>query len=208
MNFDVVVWDWDNTLLDSRLAAELALKDIAREYGLPEPTEADIVNVIGSRRGEYWLKNYPKDTTAALYHYLNLYVERAKNSVRLFPEAVTVLDFVRSRHIPQVLASNKNQEILDDEVRQFAVESYFDRIVGGQGIKVAKPTKEFANRVLGKTWPKRILMIGDGESDMNFAQTLGAYALFMRPGTEKVTFPYDKRVQNLNEVLTFLKENL
>ena len=208
MKFDIVVWDWDNTLLDSRMAAELALKELAAENGLPQPTEADIINVIGSRRGEYWLKNYPDDVLKSLHRYLDLYVAHAKDGVSLFPETKDVLEFVQTRHIPQLIASNKDQYIIDEEVGRFGLKGYFEKIVGGHGIKVAKPSKAFADLVLGEEWPKRILMIGDGESDMNFAQTMGAYALFMRPGRDKVAFSYDKRVQNLGEVFDFLKENL
>ena len=208
MKFDVVVWDWDNTLIDSRQAAELALKELAAENGLPVPTKADIINVIGSRRGEYWLKNYPKDVLKALHRYLDLYIAHAKNGISLFPETREVLDFVRTRQIPQLIASNKDQYIIDEEIERFNLKGYFDKIIGGQGIKVAKPTKAFADLVLGKKWPKRILMIGDGESDMNFAQTMGAFALFVRSGTDPVDFSYDKRVQNLGKALAFLKENL
>ncbi|MBR6411914.1 MAG: HAD family hydrolase [Alphaproteobacteria bacterium] len=208
MKFDIVVWDWDNTLLDSRMAAELALKELAAENGLPQPTEADIINVIGSRRGEYWLKNYPDDVLKSLHRYLDLYVAHAKDEVSLFPETKKVLEFVQARHIPQLIASNKDQYIIDEEVDRFGLKGYFEKIVGGHGVTVAKPSKAFADLVLGKEWPKRILMIGDGESDMNFAQTMGAYALFMRSGKDKMAFPYDKRVQNLGEVFDFLKENL
>ena len=206
MKFDVIVWDWDNTLLDSRKAAELALKDLAAENGLPPPSKADIVNVIGARRGEYWLKNYPDNVLKALYRYLDLYIKYAKDGISLFPETRDVLDFIQKHGIPQLIASNKDQYIIDEEINRFGLKHYFKKIVGGHGIKVAKPSSAFADLVLGKKWPKHILMIGDGESDMNFAETMGAYALFVREGADKVSFPYDKRVQNLGEVFTFLKE--
>ena len=208
MKFDVVVWDWDNTLLDSRKAAELALKELAAENGLPQPTEADIVNVIGSRRGEYWLKNYPDNVLDALYRYLDLYRGYAKTRISLFPETEAVLSFVHRCGMPQLIASNKDQCIIDEEIKRFHLENYFEKVVGGQGVEVAKPSKAFADLVLGEKWPRHILMIGDGESDMNFAGTMGAFGLFVRAGNDKVSFPYDKRVQNLGEVFTFLKENL
>jgi len=208
MKFDVVIWDWDNTLLDSRYAAELALQELSAENGLPPPTRADIVNVIGSRRGEYWIKNYSQDVLKALYRYLDLYIKYAKDSVSLFPETRDVLAFVQDKKIPQLIASNKDQYIIDAEIARFNLGSYFEKVVGGQGVEVSKPSKDFADMVLGKVWPKRILMIGDGESDMKFARTMGAYGLFVRPGQEEVAFSYDKRVQNLGEVFDFLKENL
>lgn len=208
MKFDAIVWDWDNTLLNSRQAAELALQELALENGLPRPTEADIINVIGARRGEYWFKNYPDNVLRALHRYLDLYIKYAKSNVSLFPETKDVLTFVQGKKIPQFIASNKDQYIIDEEIARFNLKNYFEKIVGGKEIKVSKPGKEFADLVFGKVWPKRILMIGDGESDMNFARTMGAYALFVRPGSDAVAFPYDRRVQNLGEVFTFLKENL
>ena len=51
-------------------------------------------------------------------------------------------------------------------------------------------------------------MIGDGKSDMEFAQTLNAFGLLIRDTSIPTDFDYDKRVSNLQEVVTFLKEYL
>jgi hypothetical protein len=42
---------------------------------------------------------------------------------------------------------------------------------------------------------------------MLFAQNIGATGLFIRPGTDEVSFSYYHRVQNLSEATTFLKEH-
>ena len=64
----------------------------------------------------------------------------------------------------------------------------------------------FAERVFGKNWPGHILMIGDGESDMAFAEVIGAYGLFIGQKKENQTFSYQQNVANLAEVYQFLKK--
>ena len=107
-----------------------------------------------------------------------------------------------------MVISNKNKDILIEEANRFGLTSYFHKLVGTIGNGIAKPSKEFADFALGDIWPKNILMIGDGKSDMQFAKTLGAFGLLIRDESIPTDFDYDKRVSNLSETLTFLKEHL
>jgi phosphoglycolate phosphatase-like HAD superfamily hydrolase len=86
----VILWDWDNTLVNTRPAAAKALKQLALESGVPEPTEEQITNVIGTHFGQYWHNTYPKEVEKKLDRFLELYQEYSQD-IQLFPETTEIL---------------------------------------------------------------------------------------------------------------------
>ena len=202
----VILWDWDNTLVNTRPAVAKALKQLALESDIPEPTEEQITNVIGTHFGQYWHDTYPRDMFQKLDRFLELYQEYSQD-IQLFPETIEILSFFKKQGIQQFITSNKNQEILDEEVNRLGLTHYFKKVVGVQNHKAAKPSLDYAHKIFGQKMPQAMLVIGDGESDMLFAQNINATGLFIRPGTDKVPFPYYHRVQDLSKATTYLKEH-
>lgn len=201
----LIIWDWDNTLVNSRPVVVAALNDVANMAHLPLITHQDIVDVMGTHMGRFWQENFGDKKTEAVAYYLSRYVAH-NEKLELFPETRDVLEWVRSKGIPQIVVSNKNQHILDEECHRLNLGKYFDKVIGTDDRHIAKPTRAFADEIFGEEWPKNALMIGDGESDMMFAQTLGVFGLFIRPEGQSVTFSYDARVDDLAGVFRFLKD--
>lgn len=203
---DIILWDWDNTLVNTRAIAAKALRRLGKETNV-SVSENDITEVIGGHLVDFWYRHYGDNPLTELKRFIAYYQE-LNHAATLFPETKEILSFVQESGIPQMVISNKNEDILIEEAERFGITSYFQKVVGTIGNGIAKPTKEFADFALGKEWPKNILMIGDGQSDMQFAKTLGAFGLLIRDESIPTDFDYDKRVSNLSETLTFLKEHL
>jgi HAD superfamily hydrolase (TIGR01549 family) len=200
---DVILWDWDNTLIDSRSVAARALIQLGTETNVPV-TDADVSEVVGGHLVDFWYRNYGDNPLPIVEKFL-AYYRLYSSDVQLFPETSDVLKWVHQLGIPQIIVTNKDQDIVDSEVDRFGIRFYFKKIVGTLNHAEAKPEKAFADRALGQEWPKHILMIGDGQSDMAFAKTLNAFGLFIHDGDD-MPFPCDKKVRSLAEVWTFLKE--
>lgn len=203
---DIILWDWDNTLINTRFIAAKALRRLGEETNV-SVSENDITEVIGGHLVDFWYRHYGDNPLPMLQRFISYY-QGLNHMAILFPETKEILSFVKESGIPQMVISNKNEDILIEEANRFGLTSYFQKVVGTIGNGIAKPTKEFADFALGKEWPKNILMIGDGKSDMQFAKTLGAFGLLIRDESIPTDFDYDKRVSNLQETLTFLKEHL
>ena len=202
---DVILWDWDNTLLDTRSVAKKALQRLGSETGVAI-TEADVTNVIGGHLVDFWYRNYGSNPIPAVEKFIGYY-RYYGSEASLFPLTREVLKWVQEKGIPQIVVSNKEQDIIQGEANRFGIEHYFQRIVGTENHGVAKPEKEFADKALGQKWPEHIVMVGDGESDMAFAQTLGAYGILIGDNSER-KLPCDVCLPTLNDVFSFLKENL
>ncbi len=202
----VIVWDWDNTLVDSRPIVVAALHDVAKKYHLPPVTDRDVTDVIGTHMGRYWHENFDDNNREeALRYFLSCYLTH-NDKLALFPLTQDVLAWVQSRGIPQYVISNKNQQIVDPECDRFGLRSFFVDVVGTDERHIVKPSQALAAAVFGADYPSPMIMIGDGESDMKFAQTLKAFGLFIRPGNDILPYPYDKRVPDLQAAWDFLKE--
>ena len=203
MKPDMILWDWDNTLVDTRSVARKALFRLGHETDVAV-TEADVTEVIGGHLVDFWYRHYGSDPLPSVRRFIAYYQEFG-DEARLFPETIRVLKRVQEWHIPQIVVSNKNQEILEAEADRFGLTDYFQKIVGTINQGIGKPSKEFADKALGPDWPARLIMVGDGASDMAFAQTIGAFSVLIGPGAEP-PYPCDRFVSSLVEVETCLSE--
>jgi len=76
--YDLIVWDWDGTIMDSTPTIVDCIQQACRDLGFKEPDDALASSVIGLgiadslRRAVPWIEpvNFPKLTDRFRYHYL------------------------------------------------------------------------------------------------------------------------------------------
>jgi len=200
---DVILWDWDGTLLNSRVASGGALRRLGQETGVAV-TEDDVTEVVGGHLVDFWYRHYGQNPIPQVKKFIAYYRELSQN-VGLFPKVKEILSEIQKSGIPQIVVSNKNQDIILVEAEKLGVMPYFQKIVGTVNQGIGKPEKEFADLIFGAEIPKHIVMIGDGVSDMDFAKNIGAVGVFIRPDDKAVDLPYQYRFHNLDEVGNWIK---
>lgn len=200
----LIIWDWDNTLADTKEAVRLGLNDTMKHYGFPEVTKSDVVNVMGSHRGHFWQVRFHDEIPQAIAYYVSCYRKHSP-AVRLFEDSLDILNFIRQKNIPQVLVSNKEIHALKDEVKDKGVYDYFDEILGTTS-PLGKPEKAYVQPILDKYQPQQIILIGDGQSDMLTAQNIGAVGILVRQFNADL--PHDYFFETLKEVQAFLSSDL
>lgn len=200
----LIIWDWDNTLADTRMAVRAGLEDVAQFYGLPRITDEDVLNVMTSHRGAFWQKNFGERVPEAVDYYVKCYRTHG-NLDHLFPDTIETLDFVKETGIPQIVLSNKYEEALMEEVKRQGIEFYFSRIQGTVG-SLGKPEKAFVLPLLKEFKPQKVILIGDGISDMIMAQNMGATAILVHQENKLLPHHYD--CETLSDVKQRLKKLL
>ena len=55
----IVIFDWDNTLCNTKQAVHKGLDDTMKHFGFPAVTEEDIINVMTRHRGAFWQSKFP-----------------------------------------------------------------------------------------------------------------------------------------------------
>ncbi len=185
----LIIWDWDNTLADTRMAVRAGLEDVAQFYRLPRITDEDVLNVMTSHRGLFWQKNFGERVPEAVDYYVKCYRTHG-NLVRLFPDTIETLEFVKKTGVPQIVLSNKYEEALIEEVERQNIGFYFSRIQGTVG-PLGKPEKAFILPLLKEFEPRKIILIGDGISDMMMAQNISATAILVHQLNKTLPHHYD-----------------
>lgn len=198
----LIIWDWDNTLMNTRPAVAAGLQDLATHYGQSPVSDEEIVNVMTRHRGEFWQKRFQDDIVSAVEYYIDCYLKHL-DLAQPFEKTTAVLKAVANQHIPQVLLSNKNHDSLLKEVAWHGLESYFSAVLGTTDF-IGKPDPLFVRPILKQFRPRKIILIGDGQSDMDMARNIGATAVLVhRPESN---LPRDYTCATLNDVLVLLEK--
>lgn len=213
MQKTLVIWDWDNTLCNTKNAVLKGLNDTVQHFNSTPVKEEEVINVMTRHRGAFWTSRFPLEKIderpslpEAIEYYVSCY-QKYSNETALFDDALAVISFLKQCQSPQVILSNKNHEALVKEVKDKGVFDYFDIVKGTKG-PLGKPEKEFALDIIEAIKPDKIIFIGDGHSDMMMAKNIGAIPILVHHLDSEL--PYDYFCSTLFEtgiVLSLLLKN-
>ena len=174
------VFDWDNTLAESRSTLVYAINQILPQYGLE-----DWETVKSKRDNNLSFKdNFPRifgDKAEEAYEkYKKIYLQNVGRMITAFPKTHEVLSFFKQRQIAVMVMSNKDRALLNYELPLLFKPEIFDNVVCGHEAKEDKP---FGGHL---TWavkdilradeitPATVWVIGDSPQDSACALNAGA----------------------------------
>jgi phosphoglycolate phosphatase len=200
-----VLFDFDDTLVNSRPIIDRALKATLARFNINENIlSAKNIDVNRSMR-DYFQQIFGSQVYQARDVYYQYYTEYSKNIEKL-DNAEQVLDFLKSLKLFVAVVSNKNGTRLRDEVKnKFNWQHYFAAIVGAGDASEDKPSIQPALLALKNSGLKEFsscLMIGDNQVDYQLAKNLGCQ--FILYGEAQVDV--ECRVKDHNELLAILKK--
>lgn len=198
--FELIVFDWDGTLMDSAGAIVACIQMAARDLGLAPPPEERARHVIGLGLGEalrHALPELEEERHHELadryrYHYLAQDHELtlfagAENLVRALGEAGHVL----------AIATGKSRKGLDRALAHSGLGTFF------HGTRCAdechsKPHPQMIEELMDElaVAPEQTLMIGDTTHDLLMARNAGvdavavSYGAHPRTGLAEVNYRY------------------
>lgn len=205
----LIIWDWDNTLNDTSSSIFKALQDTMKHYGLPEPTQQDLNEVMGHHKGAYWERVFPGYVDEAFDYMIHQFARYHLES-NLFPETKEILSFVYQLNIPQLIISNKPQDLLDMEVDKSGVRDLVKGVIGTDYILPdKKPMPTFGSQAIKHIPHQDLLVIGDGAADIEYAQAIGAKSVYIKKAEQvESDLNPDYRFDNLTDVSHWLKTYL
>lgn len=184
--FELVVFDWDGTLMDSAAAIAESIQEACSDLGLPVPDEERARYVIGLGLHDALahvapdldIADYPRMIDRYRLHFL-----RRDGGTRLFAGARELLEELReSGHLLGV-ATGKSRRGLDRALAQCGLAGHFDMTrCADEGH--AKPHPEMLQTIIDglATTPAKTLMVGDTTHDLEMARAAGAAALALAHG--------------------------
>ena len=187
MRPELILWDWNGTLLDDVELCVDALNRLLQSYGYPQRYDRNQYRAIfGFPIEEYYIRagfDFSKNSYAELAEkYMQDYVP-ASASCPLMPDAVETLEMFRTAGLRQVILSVSKLDTLHNQVAERGILGYFDRLLG-LGDIYAKSKVEVGLAYLKEEGfdPDKAVMIGDSVHDFEVARALGVHCVLQSGG--------------------------
>ncbi len=189
--FDLLIFDWDGTLLDSAGAIVDAIKAACRDLGLPEPTDERARHVIGLGLGdalrhavpELSEPHYPRMVERYRHHYLT-----RDHELQLFTGAAELIAELSTAGFQLAVATGKSRVGLDRALRVSGLDGYFKASRCADEC-FSKPHPQMIEELLEEfgVARARALMIGDTTHDLQMAKNAGVAGLAVDYGAHPAT---------------------
>ena len=184
--YDLIVFDWDGTVMDSTAVIAGSIQAACRDLGLPVPSDEAARHVIGMGLKDaltYAVPEAPEDMyeqLAASYrrHYL-----AQDASIPLYAGARETIAELHGNGITLAVATGKSRNGLDRALQSSEMGGYF-RSSRTADETFSKPHPAMLQELMEElaVQPERTLMIGDTTHDLKMAANAGVDALGMTHG--------------------------
>ncbi len=182
---EIVIWDFNGTLLDDVDAGMDAVNELLCECGYsPIPSRETYQATFGFPIREYYARigfdfeKHPYEVLAPQWveKYLR-YVKQAE----LFADVRTTLDALRLHGVRQFVLSATERQMLEGQLCNLDIRKYFEHIMGLDNIHAASKLS------LAKEWrsehpSERVLLIGDTDHDVETAHAIGVECVLVARG--------------------------
>ena len=211
-----VIFDWDNTLVDTWPIIRAALNATFVQWGMPKWSMEQVQARVRRSMRDSFPGLFGKDWKQAGDFYREQYRLRHLDALEALPQASEVLARVKSMQLFSVVVSNKLGPSLREEVKHLGWDKFFDGIVGSDDAGRDKPHADPVLLAFDKSHlkpGKDVWFIGDSEVDLECAHATGCTAILYgesakaHPGfsaTHFNGFAYDAHVHNHGEILKLL----
>jgi len=210
MRIELLVFDLDGTLIDSKLDLALAVNATRADAGLPPLADQTIFSYVGDGaptliRRALDESASPEQVERSLAFFLAYYRQHMLDHTRLYQGVAEALDRFHAAGVAMAVLTNKPVRFSRDVIRGLGVEDRFQRIYGGNSFPTKKPDPVGLRAVMTESGarPDQTLVVGDSGVDVETARHAGAWACGVSYGFQPETFvqhPPDLVVSSLGEL--------
>jgi len=203
---DLIIFDLDGTLVDSRQEICRAVNFTLKELGLKEKSISEISSYIGMGVEELVKKSLGQKQQMLLQRALSIHQEyyrkQAVNKSLLYPHAHEILEYFQDKK--KIIVTNRNYELALSILKATGINEYFEEIIGGDDPGCMKPSScpldKFMHRFSIDNKQKAII-IGDMDIDVLAGKAAGII-------TCAVTYGIGKKEQILKAKPDYIIDNL
>jgi phosphoglycolate phosphatase len=187
--FELLVFDWDGTLMDSAAAISESLQAACRDLGLPVPSRERARHVIGLGLTDalaYVLPELPAADYPRVLDQFRAHFLRRDSGTTLFPGAADLIRELRDSGFMLAVATGKSRRGLDRALKETGLQGCFDTTrCADEGF--SKPHPEMLEAVMNTlaTPPGSTVMIGDTTHDLEMAKAAGVAAVAVTYGAHE-----------------------
>ena len=179
--FELLVFDWDGTLADSLDHIISSMEGAIAEVGLAPRERSQIRRAIGLGMMEVITALYPgldmELATGLVASYRDHFLQRPEDEINLFPGVHAMLESFRRRGYRLAVATGKSRRGLDRALHRAGLDQVFDATrCADETFSKPHPQMLYDLMIELSVEPRRTLMIGDSEHDLQMALNAGVAA--------------------------------
>jgi phosphoglycolate phosphatase len=214
--YDLIVWDWDGTIMDSTPTIVNCIQQACRDLGFKEPDDSLASSVIGLgiqdslRRAVPWIEpvHFPKLTDRFRFHYL-----AKDHELHLFEGIRELLEDLRNEGYLLGVATGKSRVGLDRSLEFHQLGHVFHETrTADESFSKPHPGMLLELSDVMQVPTRRMLMIGDTTHDLDMASNAGVDAIAVTYGAHPPDTLREAKslahVDNVLELSQWLKLNL
>ena len=177
MNFKLVIFDWDGTLMDSVARIVSSMQATALDCLLPVPSAEAVRDIIGLSL----YKAFPilftgineRQSEQLLLVYRQHYMELNQTPSPLFAGAADTVKGLHGKGYQLAVATGKQRAGLDSVLADTQLGGYFHALRGADQA-VSKPDPLMLEQILAElnVRPTEAVMVGDSSYDLEMAQAI------------------------------------
>lgn len=183
-NYELIIFDFDGTLADTRLNIIRTLQATQRKLGLKESSDEACAATIGLTLENAFLRLCPGADAATgkeLAEAYRIIFEENKKLYRptVFPGVRETLEKLKSRGITLSIASSRNSVSLHNLMEELGLDDLITYVVGGDDVTDPKPGPGPVLKTLSELGyaPGQTLVVGDMPFDIMMGQRAGVATL-------------------------------
>lgn len=172
--YDLIIFDWDGTLIDSIDWIVQCINFAADRCGCPIPSEQQAKDHIGLSLEGLMESLFPEADSDLIQVLIKTYSERYKtwkiNQEHLFDGVYQTLQVLLDQSFKLAVATGKTRRGLDSAMRATGTQNFFD-VTRCADETASKPNPLMLHEILAHTGvaKHRTLMVGDSAHDMAMA---------------------------------------
>ncbi len=188
--YDLIVFDWDGTVMDSTAVIAGSIQSACRDLELPVPTDQAARHVIGLGLDEalrHAVPDLPEHRRGDLVERYRYHFLAGEKAMPLFADAEDTIAGLHAAGHRLAVATGKSRHGLNRALRASAMQHYFHATRTADET-FSKPHPAMLLEIIDElgTTPERALMVGDTTHDLQMARNAGVDALGVTHGAHPV----------------------
>jgi len=214
---DLLIFDLDGTLIDSRLDLAHAVNAARRHLGLPPIENQTVYSYVGNGapvliRRALGDNVTEADVQEALEFFLEYYRDHMLDCTVLYPGVADALNRLRVEGVPMAVLTNKPVRVSRAIVEGLGLGAHFKQVYGGNSFDHKKPHPIGVHTLMSESGaqPQRTMMVGDSYVDIQTARNAGVRSCGVTYGFQPETlveYPPDLLVDRMEKLADWVIGN-
>ena len=176
-NIDLILFDLDGTLVDSRKDITNAVNFTLKKIGLKGKTLEEVTSYIGGGVGNLIRRVVGKNRGnlfgRAVSIFEEYYRKHSTEESRLYPGVADVLEHFKNKR--KALVTNRNYEFAVLTLKALGIYDYFENVFGGDNNSCVKPSSCQLDKAISelKADKNETIMVGDMHIDVLAGKNAG-----------------------------------